>query len=166
MRSRLILPGLLALALACAAAAPIAQSSAEYGPPKGTLLIVGGGNLEGTGIQEKFIELAGGADAKIVVVPTAGGNRNASGELIPYAEEEIVRPWVRRGVKQVRMLHTHDPKVADTEAFVKDLRDATGVWFNGGRRDLGFQDIRQPGAFKVVRHDRALRQRHGERRDS
>ena len=23
------------------------------------------------------------------------------------------------------MLHTHDPKVADTEAFVKDLKDAT-----------------------------------------
>jgi cyanophycinase len=32
------------------------------------------------------------------------------------------------------MLHTHDPKVADTEAFVKDLRDADAVWFNGGRQ--------------------------------
>ena len=32
------------------------------------------------------------------------------------------------------MLHTHDPKVADTEEFVKDLRNATAVWFNGGRQ--------------------------------
>jgi cyanophycinase len=32
------------------------------------------------------------------------------------------------------MLHTHDPKIADTEAFVKDLRDANAVWFNGGRQ--------------------------------
>ncbi len=32
--------------------------------------------------------------------------------------------WIRRGVKNVKMLHTADPKVADTEAFAKDLRDA------------------------------------------
>ena len=32
------------------------------------------------------------------------------------------------------MLHTADPKVADTEAFAKILRDADGVWFNGGRQ--------------------------------
>jgi cyanophycinase len=110
------------------------QDLPEYGPAKGTLLIVGGGNLEGTGIQEKFIELAGGDNAKVVIVPTAGGNRNREGALIDYKEEEVIRGWLRRGVKNVRMLHTHDPKVADTEAFVKDLHDATGVWFNGGRQ--------------------------------
>ncbi len=32
------------------------------------------------------------------------------------------------------MLHTRDPKVADTEAFVAPLRTATGVWFGGGRQ--------------------------------
>ena len=32
------------------------------------------------------------------------------------------------------MLHTHDPKVADTEEFAKVLRDAKGVWFDGGRQ--------------------------------
>jgi cyanophycinase len=41
---------------------------------------------------------------------------------------------VARGLKHVKMLHTHDPKVADTEAFVKDLREADAVWFNGGRQ--------------------------------
>lgn len=124
----------LAMTLAVLAA-PLAQSaSTEYGPPKGTLLIVGGGGLEGTGIQEKFIELAGGPDKTFVIVPTAGGNRNREGAVTAYTEEEVVRPWVRRGLKNVRMLHTHDPKVADTEAFVKDLREADGVWFNGGRQ--------------------------------
>jgi cyanophycinase len=106
----------------------------EYGPATGSLLIVGGGTLEGTGIQEKFIELAGGENAKIVVVPTAGGNRNREGAVTEYKEEEVIRGWVRRGAKHVKMLHTHDPKVADTEAFVKDLREATAVWFNGGRQ--------------------------------
>jgi len=108
--------------------------SQDYGPPKGTLIIVGGGSMAGTGIQEKFIELAGGPNAKIVVVPTAGGNRTGDGAIRPYDEQQTIAPWLRLGVKQVTMLHTHDPKVADTEAFVARLREATGVWFNGGRQ--------------------------------
>jgi cyanophycinase len=106
----------------------------DYGPPNGTLVIVGGGNLDGTGIVEKFIELAGGPEKKFIVVPTAGGNRDRAGQIREYTEEEVVRSWVRRGLKHVKMLHTHDPKVADTEAFVKDLREADAVWFNGGRQ--------------------------------
>src|SRR5687767_10804048 len=88
--------------------------SQDYGPPKGTLIIVGGGATDGTGIMERFIQLAGGENAKIVVVPTAGGNRNQDGSVRPYKEEDVVASWVRRGVKSVTMLHTHDPKVADT----------------------------------------------------
>jgi len=115
------------------AAAPSGEPP-EYGPAKGTLVIVGGGNLNGSGISEKFIELAGGPAKKFVIVPTAGGNRNGQGELIAYDEQRIVAPWLRLGVKNVRMLHTHDPKVADTEAFAAVLRDADAVWFNGGRQ--------------------------------
>jgi cyanophycinase len=124
-----------ALVAACTLTAATQQSAApEYGPARGSLVIVGGGNLEGTGILEKFIELAGGPDKKFIIVPTAGGNRNREGAVTTYVEETVVQSWVRRGVKQVRMLHTHDPKVADTDAFVKDLREADGVWFNGGRQ--------------------------------
>jgi len=114
---------------------PPSPGPAEYGPAKGTLVIVGGGNLEGTGIQEKFIELAGGPNAKFIIVPTAGGNKNPKdGSLIVYKEENVIAPWLKRGLKNVKMLHTADPKVADTEAFVKDLRAANAVWFNGGRQ--------------------------------
>jgi cyanophycinase len=41
---------------------------------------------------------------------------------------------VKRGIKNVTMLHTHDPKIADTDTFVADLKDADAVWFNGGRQ--------------------------------
>ena len=58
------------------------ETAPEYGPAKGTLVIVGGGNLNGSGINEKFIELAGGPEKNFVIVPTAGGNRNQLGELI------------------------------------------------------------------------------------
>jgi cyanophycinase len=106
----------------------------EYGPATGTLVIIGGGATDGTGIMEKFIELAGGPEKKFIIVPTAGGNRRQDGTLNEYKEEDVVQGWIRRGVKNVKMLHTHDPKVADTEAFVKDLREADAVWFNGGRQ--------------------------------
>ncbi len=115
------------------ASQPTAETP-EYGPANGTLLIVGGGNLTGSGINEKFIELAGGKDKNFVIVPTAGGNRNPDGSLIAYDEEKIVAPWVKLGLTHVRMLHTADPKVADTEEFAKVLRDANAVWFNGGRQ--------------------------------
>ena len=69
---------LLTLFLSSFGASRAAQPEApEYGPAKGTLVIVGGGATEGTGIIEKFIELAGGPEKKFVIVPTAGGNRNA-----------------------------------------------------------------------------------------
>jgi cyanophycinase len=131
----------LALAVMVAVAAPRADQETaaagdapEYGPARGTLLIVGGGNLTGSGINEKFIELAGGPDRNFVIVPTAGGNRNAQGQLIAYDEPRIIAPWVKLGLKHVRMLHTHDPKVADTEEFASVLRSADAVWFNGGRQ--------------------------------
>jgi cyanophycinase len=110
------------------------QEAPQYGPPKGALVIVGGGSMEGTGIIEKFIQLAGGPDAKFVIVPTAAGNRNQEGALRAYKNDEVVASWLKRGLKNVKMLHTHDPKVADTEPFASALRDANGVWFNGGRQ--------------------------------
>ncbi|NDJ15004.1 MAG: peptidase S51 [Acidobacteriia bacterium] len=115
-------------------AATLSAQTAEYGPEKGRLVIQGGGPAEGTGIMETFVNLAGGRDAKIIIIPTAGGNRDKDGKLISYDEARIVAPWRKLGLTNVHMLHTADPKVADTEAFAATLRDAKGVWFNGGRQ--------------------------------
>ena len=120
--------------VAALSACSIFAQVTEYGPAKGTLVIQGGGSDVGTGIFETFINRAGGLGAKIVVVPTAGGNRTPDGNIEVYKEEQVVASWKKRGATNVRMLHTHDPKVADTEAFAKILRDAAGVWFDGGRQ--------------------------------
>lgn len=112
---------LLALILAgCASDTP------EYGPARGTLFIIGG--AASTENYRMFIELAGGPDARIVVVPTAGGRPTYDGEA-------IARRWKERyGANNVVMLHTTDPAVADTEEFVKDLEAADAVYFLGGRQ--------------------------------
>ncbi len=123
----------LSLAATIIAGSIFAQAP-EYGPAKGTLVIQGGGSDVGTGIFETFINRAGGLGAKIVVIPTAGGNKTSDGSIRVYKEEQVLASWKKRGVTNVVMLHTHDPKVADTEEFAKILRDANGVWFDGGRQ--------------------------------
>jgi cyanophycinase len=137
LRTRLTLPFvLMVLTLTIALSAPItAQQATEYGPATGTLVIVGGGSVAGTGIMERFIELGGGAEeGRFVVVPTAGGNYDQEGDLRVFDEDQVLASWRERGVMNVSMLHTHDAKLADTEAFSADLAQATAVWFNGGRQ--------------------------------
>ena len=134
MRKRIAATLIATALIAGGAIAGAYQDTPEYGPAKGTLIIVGGGSTDGTGIVEKFIQIAGGPDKKFVVVPTAGGNKNDDGSVRSYDEAQIVGSWLKRGLKNVKMLHTPDPKVADTEAFVKELKDADAVWFNGGRQ--------------------------------
>src|SRR5579883_1614577 len=70
-----------------------AAQDPEYGPAKGTLVIQGGGSDVGTGIFETFVNKAGGLGAKIVVVPTAGGNRNPDGSVKVYKADEVLAPW-------------------------------------------------------------------------
>jgi cyanophycinase len=134
----LLIPAVCMLLVSTARAAPgdrpLGDAPPEYGPAKGTLIIIGGGSMKGTRILETFLRLAGGKDARLVVVPTAGGNKNADGSVRVYDKDKVVAPWKNRGVKHVRMLHTHDPKVADTEEFAAALTDATAVWFDGGRQ--------------------------------
>ena len=106
----------------------------EYGPANGTL-VIGGGSTLGLilPILDKFIELGGGVDGTFVIVPTAQGNYDASGYPRLYSESQVLGFWRSRGLKNVKMLHTHDPAVADTAEFASVLKDATGVWFTGGR---------------------------------
>src|SRR5437762_11548795 len=65
-------PAFALLALMFALGAPI---GAQEGPKHGTLVISGGAEKPGI-ILERFIQLAGGPDAPIIVVPTSGNADN------------------------------------------------------------------------------------------
>src|ERR1035438_7759082 len=93
----------ISLAAALLAGRLFAQAP-EYGPVKGTLVIQGGGSAEGTGIDETFINKAGGLGAKIVVVPTAGGNKAQDGSIRVYKEYQVLAPWKKKGLTNVWML--------------------------------------------------------------
>lgn len=106
----------------------------QYGPASGRLVLVGGGPLAGSGVMERFIELAGGAGKRFVVVPTAAGTVDADGAPVVFDEARVLAPWRALGVRDVTLLHTHDKRVADTAAFAAPVREADAVWFDGGRQ--------------------------------
>jgi cyanophycinase len=89
--------------------------------------LAGGGDL-GPEILKRFLELAGGPDAHIVVIPTAAAEEVFSSDWIGLA------PLRALGASRLTILHTRDRRVADSEAFVAPLRAATGVWIPGGRQ--------------------------------
>lgn len=120
----------LAFQLACTTSPRTAEPSPAgpaVGPANGSLIVAGGGSL-GSAIIERFLELAGGADAPIVVIPTAGGDSTYSSD---WGGLQLLR---RAGATNIVVLHTLDRGEADSEAFVAPLRAARAVWFPGGRQ--------------------------------
>ncbi len=103
------------------------NNAVTTGPENGSLVIAGGGRM-GPEITEKFIALAGGKNAVIIVIPTAAG-----GEI------DIDNVWFAKQLKEfgasnIHILHTYDKKEADSESFITLLKKADAVWFGGGRQ--------------------------------
>ena len=101
--------------------------AAEVGPTSGSLVVAGGG-INDPAIYERFVSLAGGPEAPIVVIPTAGTGESY-GDFWPGLQR--LRD---AGAVNLKVLHTRDPQEADREDFVAPLRQARGVWFSGGRQ--------------------------------
>ncbi len=98
------------------------------GPEKGTLLIIGGG--ASAIFYEKFMELVGGANAPIVVIPTALTSDKLSAEDL----EGFKRSFTNKGFKNVTVLHTRDREKVNSPEFFEPLKKAVGIWFSGGRQ--------------------------------
>lgn len=133
-----------------------AQSSHRlpaHGPRNGYLLINGSNNFVPD--YARFIRMAGGDTARIVMIPT-------SVAIPPGTTHEQLQkkycddPHTFAGTS-CTVLHTTDRAVANSEAFVKPLEHATGVWIEppeGGRQwrlvdaYLGTRTVKE--LFKVL----------------
>jgi cyanophycinase len=93
----------------------------------GSLVIAGGGALPGE-VMQRFIELAGGPDAPIVVLPIAAG------DTLPEDDTRDIRTLSRAGARNVTSLRARRREDVESPEFLKTLEAATGVWFNGGRQ--------------------------------
>lgn len=117
----------MCLAVLLTLSVPAGVFAQEVGPANGSLVIVGGA-LRDPRILERFIDLAGGPDAPIVVIPTAG-TRERYDEYWPG-----LRQFREAGATNLTVLHTRDRDEADLDGFTAPLRNARGVWFTGGRQ--------------------------------
>jgi cyanophycinase len=122
-----VVPLALALPLGLCSAGrtgePVAR--ATFGDVKGTLVIVGGGTTPDD-VHQRFLDLAGGVNAHLVIIPTAHLKADHFQSLKSFAF------WHSTKVQSVYFLHTSSRALANDPTFVRPLTQATGVWFCGG----------------------------------
>lgn len=104
--------------------------SQTTGPESGKLLIIGGAAQDNLFIPI-FKELAGGDNAEIVLIPTARDDKSISQDS-DYAQ--LISRFSKYHFKKITILHTRNIKEANDPEFVKNLKTASGVWFQGGRQ--------------------------------
>src|SRR5205807_2617733 len=92
------------------------EKAATPNVPSGSLIIGGGGGLQAP-IWHKFIELAGGPDARIVVIPTS------MDDPVPKEPGEA-KTLKKYGAKNLVVLHTRNRAEADTAKFCEALAGA------------------------------------------
>jgi cyanophycinase len=146
------------LALACVALAltgfgiPVGPKGEPRDPPlerAGGSLVIVGGCLSGA-VRERFVELAGGARARLVIIPTASPSMNGQ----PPEQHHACAAWqdLNGRVESVVFLHTRRRKQADEASFVRPLATATGVWFAGGDQTLLIEAYRGTAVERELHH--------------
>ena len=106
----------------------IDSTGTRHGPENGALVIIGGGGSTDE-IWERIIELAGGKEkARFVIVTNAMGD---SAHLYVNEGRAIKE---RIGNDRVTQLHLTNIREANDEKNLDIIRNATGVFFSGGRQ--------------------------------
>lgn len=118
-------------ALACLALAALAGRLPAAGPPpapadevRGHLLLIGGG-AKPKPVLARFVALAGGPAASIVVVPTASEEPDTGASYRKLFEKE-------HGATNVSVLDVRSPLDAERAALVETAEKAGGLFFAGG----------------------------------
>lgn len=107
-------------------------SSTMFSQDKGHLVIIGGGNRD-EAMMQKIVELAGGENSKIVVIP------NASSEPIESGESGV-QEFKQLGCKDVNYLYCTREN-SDADSNLNKLDEVTGVYFSGGDQSRLTRDL-------------------------
>ena len=97
-------------------------------PVAGSLVIAGGGPLPAS-VIDRYFELAGGDQARIVIITTASMLAGTPAAEAHYAA------WVDRKPASLNFLHTRDRMEANKPEFSQILQEANAVWFMGGNQN-------------------------------
>jgi cyanophycinase len=91
--------------------------------PRGHLVLNGGGSKPRV-VMEKFIELAGGPQGRIVVFPTASGEADTG--------EYYQKLFGEYGCNNVEVADVHSKDDSSDPKTATVVREADGIWFSGG----------------------------------
>lgn len=104
------------------------KKAAKAKLPKGTLVLSGGGGVQSP-TWSKFIDAAGGKEARIVCIPS--GAKVGPGEVPSSYSARQLR---EHGCTNVTVFHVAGPQRAESDFRLHALLEqATGVWIDGGR---------------------------------
>jgi cyanophycinase len=88
--------------------------------PKGKLVPVGGGSTEP--LRKRILELAGGSEARVLVIPFASSRADG---------KDSAKMWLDLGAKSAEPLAR-----GDTETAIKAVEAANFIWMSGGDQVL------------------------------
>jgi cyanophycinase len=109
--------------------------------PKGTLYIIGGG--ERASEMKKFVELAGGKDSRIVIIPMAGDT--------PLEDLNIeIEKFKKLDCNNVGSVFCNRAE-ADADSNVAKLNGAKGVFFLGGDQSRLTASLQDSKVFKKIK---------------
>lgn len=91
----------------------------------GSLMIAGGGDLPAI-VNQRFWELAGRKDGRLVIIPAYHATRNDI--------QRLKAEWKNWPFKSIRILQAADRDAAEDPDFAAPLARADAVWFSGGEQ--------------------------------
>jgi cyanophycinase len=103
----------------------------SHGPKKGYLLVTGGATEPRD--YQRLIDMAGGKNAKIVVIPNGSVTKPTDQAELQDKYCGPKSPFAAFPAITCTVIYTTDHAVANSPEFVAPLKSATGVWFVGGR---------------------------------
>ncbi|MEH6965608.1 cyanophycinase [Priestia megaterium] len=120
------------------------SESPAYGSIKGNLLIAGGAlGSSNSSVYNKFINLAGGKQAKIGIVPAASTKFDSSNQF----KADLIKYGVKAGNIEILPISNHDFKGTsenelnwktniNSDKLAQKVKGLTGIWFVGGDQTL------------------------------
>jgi cyanophycinase len=106
-----------------------AQTIIPWWPKTGTVMLGGGhlSDLTAADFEKRFVSLAGGPHAYIIIIPTANP------KVSPEDLNDLKRKFESLGAGHVLVLNTRDHRIANSDSIAHILRTATGVFITGGQ---------------------------------
>jgi len=134
---------LLSLAASCASVDG-SGSPRSSAASNGALVIVGGGGTTDA-IRARALELARGAETRVVVLPQASE--------VEHRGADSAQMWLESGAREARVL-----EFGDRDAAAAALASADLIWIGGGDQSRFMRETREaePCQLKVTRRNDAV----------